>query len=115
MDQRARLYYLRDSSLLKVQKSYMKGPNFIKTIPLCNYRLQAGPELLNKDVRGMGDTFSLATSGFVFRPWAPSTIDWESEHQIVHTYLPEAKDLIHQELDLGDAFKGCEVFEWRVR
>lgn len=114
MDQRAKLYYLRDSPLLKTQKPYMIGPGFMKTIPVCNYSLEAGPEQVIKDVRGFVEEFTLPKHGFAFRPWSPSKIDWEEEDQILDTYIPEVKELLRHVLDIGDSFKRCEVFDWRV-
>lgn len=106
-----------DSPALKTQRPYMVGPGFMKTIPLCNYRLEAGPPQVIRDVRGGADgekAFHLAEQGFSFRPWHPTEIDWDDEGQIERTYLPEVKELLREELGLGDAFKRCEVFDWRV-
>lgn len=114
MDQSVRLFYLGESPLLKTQKPYMIGPGYMKSIPVCNYRLEAGPEQIIKDVRGRTEEFTLQEQGFAFRSWSPSEIDWDDESQISQTYLPEAKELLRQELNLGDSFKGCEVFDWRV-
>jgi hypothetical protein len=114
MDLHVKLYYLRDSPLLRTQKPYMVGPGFLKTIPTCNYRLAPGPEQLIEDVRGSTEEFTLAKQGFTFRSWSPSEIDWTDENQIVNTYLSEAQELVRQELNLGEDFVRSEVFDWRV-
>ncbi|KAJ5855515.1 uncharacterized protein N7529_009459 [Penicillium soppii] len=115
MDLHVKLYYLRDSPLLRTQKPYMVGPGFLKTIPTCNYRLAPGPEQLIEDVRGSTEEFTLAKQGFTFRSWSPSEIDWTDENQIVNTYLSEAQELVRQELNLGEDFVRSEVFDWRIR
>ena len=104
MDLRAKLYYLRDSPLLRTHKPYTVGPGCLKIIPTCNYRLAPGPEQLIEDVRGSTEEFTLAKQGFAFRSFSPSQIDWTDESQIVNTYLSEAQELVRQELNRGDDF-----------
>ncbi|PWY89860.1 hypothetical protein BO70DRAFT_426293 [Aspergillus heteromorphus CBS 117.55] len=115
MNLHTRFYYLSDSPLLKKQKPYMVRAGVLKTIPTCNYRLKLGPEQLVEDVRGSTEKFTLSDHGFKFRSWSPTEIDWDDENQILQTFLPEAKALLREELGLGDAFKRCEVFDWRMR
>lgn len=114
MDQHVKLYYLGESPALKTQKPYLLSAGFMKSIPECNWKYEAGPEQVIKDARGYEEEFSLPKQGFAFRRWSPSEIDWEDESQILDKFLPEAQEFLRQELNLGSSLKQCEVFDWRV-
>lgn len=114
MDQLVQLNYFHDSQWTKTQRPYIALPGLLNTIHYANFDYARGPEQLIKDVRGCTETFRLHEQGFTFLPWSPSSIDWTDETDIVDCYLPQVKDLLQRELNIGTSLKRCEVFDWRV-
>ncbi|KAM6486197.1 hypothetical protein HDV62DRAFT_387601 [Trichoderma sp. SZMC 28011] len=105
MDQLVKLNYFHDSQWTKTQRPYITLPGLLKTIHYANFDYVTGPEQLIKDVRGCTETFMLHEQGFTFLPWSPSDIDWTDEADIESRYLPQVKDLLQKELDIGKSLQ----------
>lgn len=114
MDQSTKLSYLRPSPRHETEKPYYLFPGILKTLPVSNYRQILGPEQLIEDARGRESEFSLQDQGFIYRSWSPIDVDWDDQKNILASYVPQTKESLIMELDLGDSLKRCEMFDWRV-
>ena len=113
MDEQTTLRYIKDLELYQKEKPYY----FSKLIPTglndTNIEYEEGPEQRIADVRGHEEQFTLDDHGFCFLKWEPPKVDWDSESDIVTTYLPAVQALVTQHL--GPGLISCEIFDWRVR
>lgn len=114
MHQLARLSYLRPSPRHDIEKPYYTFPGILKTLPEANYEQLLGPEQLIEDVRECEEEFSLQKQGFTYRSLPAVDINWDAQKDIAASYLPQVKQCLAQELNLGESLKRCEVFDWRV-
>lgn len=115
MDELVRLHFLRPLPLYDEEKPYYIFADIPEEFPRGNLEYEDGPEQLISDVRGHEHEFSLQQQGFMYRSWIPPKLNWEDEQEIVGKYIPSVQTLLAEILDLGEALKRNEVFDWRVR
>ena len=92
------LYYLKDDPLYDRVKPLQITPAFADKEGRTNVQLTLGEVEVIKDVRGLEESFSLDSHGFVYVR-APTTFsDWTSQPKIAEEYLPELEELLKREV-----------------